>query len=320
MNSIPRDSVRLARGAVAGEGEQDRPRPAALRGHARGDRRDLVRAWWREPTAGPLAASGTRATRPRVRGGRRTLGARLERGGTPGGQTTPSAGTTSPRRSPSTASGRRPRPARATRPRRCRARICSPSCSPITCASTSKDPRVPRATTGSSCRRATPRRRCTPSLKAVGAFDDDDAPVAPEAGLAAAGPSRADARAALGRRRERARSGRGSRSGSGWRWRCGWTASTRNVWVLLGDSEMAEGSVWEAMEATAVPRGRQRDGDPRPQPARTARPDDARLARATCSATAPRRSAGARSRSTGTTSTQIDRAYRDARGRRPADA
>ena len=24
-----------------------------------------------------------------------------------------------------------------------------------------------------------------------------------------------------------------------------------NVWVLLGDSEMAEGSVWEAMEATA---------------------------------------------------------------------
>ena len=49
----------------------------------------------------------------------------------------------------------------------------------------------------------------------------------------------------------RARSARGSRSGSGWRWRCGSTASTRNVWVMLGDSEMAEGSVWEAMEATA---------------------------------------------------------------------
>ena len=30
-----------------------------------------------------------------------------------------------------------------------------------------------------------------------------------------------------------------------------------NVWVMLGDSEMAEGSVWEAMEADLLPRGRQ---------------------------------------------------------------
>ena len=49
------------------------------------------------------------------------------------------------------------------------------------------------------------------------------------------------------------------------------------VWVLCGDSEMAEGSMWEAFEHAGLLRARQPDRDRRRQPARPARRDDARL-------------------------------------------
>ena len=50
------------------------------------------------------------------------------------------------------------------------------------------------------------------------------------------------------------------------------------TWVLMGDSEIAEGSVWEAMEAASFHQVDNLIGDPRPQPARPARPHDARVA------------------------------------------
>ena len=49
------------------------------------------------------------------------------------------------------------------------------------------------------------------------------------------------------------------------------------VWVLCGDSEMAEGSMWEAFEHAGYDEARQPDRDHRRQPARPARRDDARL-------------------------------------------
>ena len=49
------------------------------------------------------------------------------------------------------------------------------------------------------------------------------------------------------------------------------------VWVLCGDSEMAEGSMWEAFEHACAREARQPDRDHRRQPARPARRDDARL-------------------------------------------
>ena len=49
------------------------------------------------------------------------------------------------------------------------------------------------------------------------------------------------------------------------------------VWVLCGDSEMAEGSMWEAFEHAASYEARQPDRDHRREPARPARRDDARL-------------------------------------------
>ena len=45
------------------------------------------------------------------------------------------------------------------------------------------------------------------------------------------------------------------------------------VWVLCGDSEMAEGSMWEAAEHAALRGARQPHRDRRRQPARPARPD-----------------------------------------------
>ena len=50
------------------------------------------------------------------------------------------------------------------------------------------------------------------------------------------------------------------------------------VWVLSGDSETAEGSIWEAFEHACALRARQPDRDPRRQPPRPARPDDGRVA------------------------------------------
>ena len=49
------------------------------------------------------------------------------------------------------------------------------------------------------------------------------------------------------------------------------------VWVLLGDSEMAEGSIWEALDKAASLRARQPRRHPRHEPARPARRDRARL-------------------------------------------
>ena len=51
------------------------------------------------------------------------------------------------------------------------------------------------------------------------------------------------------------------------------------VWVLCGDSEMAEGSMWEAFEHAVALRARQPHRDHRRQPARPAWRDDGRLER-----------------------------------------
>lgn len=50
--------------------------------------------------------------------------------------------------------------------------------------------------------------------------------------------------------------------------------STGRVWVLLGDSEMSEGSVWEAHGVGIAPRGHESGGDPRHEPSRANGPDD----------------------------------------------
>ena len=49
------------------------------------------------------------------------------------------------------------------------------------------------------------------------------------------------------------------------------------IWVICGDSEMAEGSMWEAIDQAGLLRARQPDGDRRREPPRPARRDDARL-------------------------------------------
>ncbi len=49
------------------------------------------------------------------------------------------------------------------------------------------------------------------------------------------------------------------------------------VWVLCGDSEMAEGSIWEALDKASYYELSNLIGDRRRQPARPARPDRARL-------------------------------------------
>ena len=100
-----------------------------------------------------------------------------------------------------------------------------------------------------------------------------------------------------------ARSGRACRSGSEWRSRrSGSTGCPSRVWVLCGDSEMAEGSMWEAFEHARALRARQPHRDHRRQPARPARRDDGRLGPRRLRRTRGGRSAGTRSRSTATTS------------------
>ena len=64
------------------------------------------------------------------------------------------------------------------------------------------------------------------------------------------------------------------------------------VWVLCGDSELAEGSMWEALEHAAHDRPRQPHRDRRRQPARPARPDPARLGPRRLRPPLPRPSAG----------------------------
>ena len=133
----------------------------------------------------------------------------------------------------------------------------------------------------------------------------------PPVRLAAPGPS--DARAARGSTSRPARSARGCRSGSAWRSPA--SGSNRlpfRVWVICGDSEMAEGSMWEAAEHAAF---YELDH-------LTAIVDVNRLGQrgetmhgwdlSSYTARASRRSAGTRSRSTGTTSRRSTRAYREA--------
>ena len=76
-----------------------------------------------------------------------------------------------------------------------------------------------------------------------------------------------------------ARSARGCRSGSGWRSPASTSTGCRTgSGCCAGDSETAEGSIWEAFEHASALRARQPDRDPRRQPARPARPDDGRVA------------------------------------------
>ena len=84
-------------------------------------------------------------------------------------------------------------------------------------------------------------------FKAAGAIGDDEMLTFRRFGIADRGPS--DAGPAVGRRRHRlARPGpadqRRGRAGR----RSGWIGCRYRVWCLCGDSEMAEGSMWEAFE------------------------------------------------------------------------
>ena len=74
------------------------------------------------------------------------------------------------------------------------------------------------------------------------------------------------------------------------------------VWTLCGDSEIAEGSQWEALEHAALLRARQPRRDPRREPPRPAGRDDARLGSRLLREPRARPSAATRSRSTATTS------------------
>ena len=84
------------------------------------------------------------------------------------------------------------------------------------------------------------------------------------------------------------------------------------IWVLCGDSEMAEGSMWEAFEHACARKARQPDRDHRREPARPARRDDARLGSRLVREAGARPSAGMRSRSTATMSRRSTRAYAEA--------
>ena len=96
------------------------------------------------------------------------------------------------------------------------------------------------------------------ALKAIGAIDDELLMSLRRMGSPIQGHPAPVPELPVGRCGDRlARTGPRRRA-SAWRSRCGSTAAPGRVWVLLGDSEMAEGSVWEAMEATSYPRGRQR--------------------------------------------------------------
>ena len=81
------------------------------------------------------------------------------------------------------------------------------------------------------------------------------------------------------------------------------------VWVLCGDSEMAEGSIWEALDKASHYGLVQPDRDRRRQPARAARPDRARLGPRCLRRAGPRRSAPASWSSTVTTWPRSTRAW-----------
>ncbi len=79
------------------------------------------------------------------------------------------------------------------------------------------------------------------------------------------------------------------------------------VWVVLGDSEVAEGSIWETSTRSAALQTRQHGGHPRHESSRPSAAHGPWLEMARPSRRAPKRSAGTPSKSTGTTSTAIDK-------------
>ena len=167
----PARQRRLARGGVAGEGEQHRAQAGVARGHLGRDRGNgAVGHAGRERTAGVLRRGIGRmrpAVAPAVRCPRPITEPRGSRW-----ETTRSAGTSSPHRSPSTASEPPPPPGRGTRPRRCR-RASARRAVRRPPALRRRGPGVSRATTGSSCRKGTRRPALYATLKAMGAFDDE---------------------------------------------------------------------------------------------------------------------------------------------------
>ena len=149
--------------------------------------------------------------------------------------------------------------------------------------------------------RGTPRRCCTPLYKAAGAIDDEELLTFRQARQPARRPS--DAPAALGGRGHRlARPGPARRRRHGAGRASGSTSSAYRVWVLCGDSEMAEGSVWEAVEHAAYEHLDNLTADRRRQPARPARAHPPRVGPGRLRPPRSRPSAGTPSRSTGTTS------------------
>ena len=137
--------------------------------------------------------------------------------------------------------------------------------------------------------------------RAAGAISDEELLTYRQFDSHLRGPS--DAADPVGRRRDRlARTGPAVRR-SVWRSPASGSTGCRSAsGCSVGDSEMAEGSQWEAIRARRALRARQPRRDPRRQPARPARRDDARLGSRLATRAARARSAGTRSRSTATTS------------------
>ena len=148
-------------------------------------------------------------------------------------------------------------------------------------------------------------------LKAIGAIDDAQLLTFRKFGSPIQGhPVPVAGHAVGGRRDGIARAGPADRARA-WRSRWGSTTCPARVWVLMGDSEVAEGSVWEAMENASFHGARNLIGILDMN--RLGQRGPTMLSgRATGTPRAPRRSAGARCASTGTTSRRSTQAYRDA--------
>ena len=113
-------------------------------------------------------------------------------------------------------------------------------------------------------------------FKAAGAITDEELLTFRQLGSRLRGPP--DAGDPVGRRRDRlARPGPADRGRHRARRASGSTGCPTASGCLCGDSEMAEGSMWEAFEHAGLLRARQPDRDHRREPARPARRDDARL-------------------------------------------
>ena len=108
------------------------------------------------------------------------------------------------------------------------------------------EPKSPR-TTGSSSRRAT-RRPPVRDLPRRGASATRRSSATASFGSPLEGHPTPSSRGSTSRR---ARSGRAFRSASAWRSPRSLERLPSRVWVLCGDSEMAEGSMWEAFEHAA---------------------------------------------------------------------